>query len=110
MKVTLLHSESTLTNRYQTTIPEPIRKVLALHKRDKISYDILSDGQVLLSRGNKETPDPILNSFLDFLEQDMMAHPEHIQAVSQQLLNETEILTSNMPEINLDESLSPEDE
>ncbi|NBD32458.1 MAG: regulator, partial [Cyanobacteria bacterium] len=29
-------SESTLTNRYQTTIPEPVRKALGLKKRDKI--------------------------------------------------------------------------
>lgn len=33
-------SESTLTDRYQTTIPEPIRKALGLNKRDKIRYTI----------------------------------------------------------------------
>lgn len=28
-------SESTLTDRYQTTVPEPIRKALGLNKHDK---------------------------------------------------------------------------
>ena len=31
-----LEVESTLTDKYQTTIPDPIRKALNLKKRDKI--------------------------------------------------------------------------
>ena len=30
------YAESTLTDRYQTTVPEPVRKALGLNKRDKI--------------------------------------------------------------------------
>ncbi|MFM6063282.1 MAG: type II toxin-antitoxin system PrlF family antitoxin, partial [Microcystis panniformis] len=36
--------ESTLTDRYQTTIPDSVRKVLGLNKRDKICYNIQPDG------------------------------------------------------------------
>ena len=31
---------STLTDRYQTTVPETVRRVLNLHKRDRIYYSI----------------------------------------------------------------------
>lgn len=31
-----LEVESTLTDRYQTTVPETVRRALQLHKRDKI--------------------------------------------------------------------------
>jgi hypothetical protein len=44
-----LEAESTLTDRYQTTVPEPIRQVLRLAKRDKLHY-ALEDGKVVLPR------------------------------------------------------------
>ena len=110
MNSSVLHSESTLTSRYQTTIPEPVRKVLKLHKHDKISYDILTDGRVVLTRTTEDASDPILNNFLDFLEQDIISHPDHIQPVTQKLLEEAEALTGNIKEVNLDEPLPSEDE
>ncbi|WP_206165702.1 type II toxin-antitoxin system PrlF family antitoxin, partial [Citrobacter braakii] len=33
-----LEAESTLTDRYQTTVPETVRRALRLGKRDKIHY------------------------------------------------------------------------
>ncbi len=111
MKESVLHSESTLTNRYQTTIPEPIRNVLKLHKRDKIAYDILSDGQVVITRtSDKPADDPVFSQFLDFLEQDMLTHPEHIHVISQKLLDDSNALIGHINDINLDEPLSSEDE
>ena len=35
-----LDVESTLTDRYQTTVPETVRRALRLYKRDKIHYSI----------------------------------------------------------------------
>ena len=35
-----LDVESTLTDRYQTTLPETVRRALRLGKRDKIRYSI----------------------------------------------------------------------
>ena len=35
---TKLEAESTLTDRYQTTMPETVRRALKLGKRDKIHY------------------------------------------------------------------------
>ena len=38
---TKLEVESTLTDRYQTTVPETVRRALRLGKRDKIHYTTL---------------------------------------------------------------------
>ncbi len=35
--------ESTLTDHYQTTVPDAVRKALGLNKRDKISHAIQPD-------------------------------------------------------------------
>ena len=64
-------SESTLTQRYQTTIPAPVRKVLGLKKNDKICYTIESDNKVVISRVEETANDPILDNFLSFLAKDM---------------------------------------
>ena len=45
-----LEVESTLTDRYQTTVPETVRRALRLGKRDKIHYTIRPGGEVVLSR------------------------------------------------------------
>ncbi len=45
-----LEAESTLTDRYQTTVPETVRRALRLGKRDKTHYTIRPGGEVVLSR------------------------------------------------------------
>ena len=40
-----LEVESTLTDRYQTTVPETVRRALQLSKRDKIHYTIRAGGE-----------------------------------------------------------------
>src|SRR5690606_33199883 len=71
----LIEAESTLTDRYQTTVPETVRRALQLGKRDRIRWAINADGQVLLQRAD-DAADPVLGRFLDFLAADMTAHPE----------------------------------
>lgn len=102
-------SESTLTDRYQTTIPDPIRKVLGLNKRDKIQYTIQPNGQVVISRADNLPSDPVIGQFLDFLAQDMEKNPQHIQAISSTLVSHAQSLVAEV-DIDLDASLSPEDE
>ena len=103
----LLSSESTLTDRYQTTVPEPIRKALGLNKRDKIRYTIESDGRVIISRADES--DPILEKFLDFLEQDIEKNPQRLQAISSDLLDRAQSLIADV-EVDLDAPLSDEEE
>ena len=47
---TTLEAESTLTDRYQTTVPKTVRRALRLGKRDKIHYTIRPSGEVVLTR------------------------------------------------------------
>ncbi len=73
--------ESTLTDRYQTTVPDGVRRALKLGKRDRIRYLVQSNGSVVLQRAD-ETDDPVLGSFLDFLARDIATHPQHVQAIN----------------------------
>lgn len=102
-------SESSLTDRYQTTIPDPVRKVLGLNKRDKIQYTIQSDGQVVISRAENANSDPILGQFLNLLARDMEQNPQQIQAISADLVNRVQSLVADV-DINLDASLLDEEE
>ncbi|MET0506477.1 MAG: type II toxin-antitoxin system PrlF family antitoxin, partial [Luteibacter sp.] len=46
---TFLEVDAALTDRYQTTVPEPVRRVLNLRKRDRVRYEITADGRVELT-------------------------------------------------------------
>jgi antitoxin PrlF len=102
--------ESTLTDRYQTTVPETVRRALRLGKRDKIHYTIRPDGEVVLTRAAAgETDDPALASFLGFLARDLAEHPERIQALDAGLARRIQVLVGNVA-VDLDAPLSADDE
>lgn len=77
-----LQTESTLTERYQTTVPSVVRKALHLSKKDKIRFTVEPNGSVTLSRAEQSDDDPALNAFLSFLSKDIEQHPDNIQALS----------------------------
>ena len=104
-----LYSDSTLTNRYQTTIPEMVRKALRLKKRDKIRYILQSDGSVKISRIVQDENDPVLTQFLTFLANDISQNPKNVSAVNTELVERILPLVSDV-EIDLDSPLSDEDE
>jgi antitoxin PrlF len=91
-----LEAESTLTDRFQTTVPGPVRQALQLGKKDKIKYVIQSD-------------DPVLEQFLSFLALDMQQHPEKLQPLTSSMQQSVASLVANV-DIDLDEPLSAEDE
>ena len=103
----LLVSESTLTDRYQTTVPEPVRKALNLGKREKIKYEIQPDGSVLLSKAQADSQDPVINGFLNVLAKDMERNPEKLKALSPELISQLDDLVGNM-DVDLDEPLPEE--
>lgn len=108
---TPLQYESTLTDRYQTTIPESIRRTLQLNKRDKLQFTIRANGEVVVSRVEmREEEDPVLGQFLGFLAQDMAKHPENLQAVDATLVQRIQTLVGDAEEIDLDAPLAAEDE
>ena len=105
-----LEVESTLTDRYQTTVPEMVRRALRLGKRDKIHYTIRPNGEVLLTRAaTAEGDDPVLGPFLDFLTRDLANHPERLRAVDAGLVQRLQSLVSGV-EVDLDAALPADDE
>jgi antitoxin PrlF len=105
-----LELESTLTDRYQTTVPETVRRALKLGKRDKILYTIRPDGEVVLRRAAPaQGEDPVLGQFLGFLARDVANHPERLQTLDAGLVHRIQSLVGNV-EVALDSPLSADDE
>ena len=94
-----LETESTLTDRFQTTVPSSVRQALRLGKKDKIKYAIQSDGSVVISRGD----------FLSFIARDMQPHPEKLEPLSASMRESVNTLVHGV-EIDLDAPLLDEDE
>ena len=70
-----LEAESTLTDRYQTTVPETVRRALRLGKGDKIHYSIRPGGEVVMTRASADAADdPLIGQFLGFLARDLAEH------------------------------------
>lgn len=105
-----LEVESTLTDRYQTTVPETVRRVLHLRKRDKIHYTIRPSGEVVLTRAAfNEGDDPVLGQFLTFLADDIAGHPERLQAIDAGLAQRIRSLVGSI-DVDLDAALPSESE
>lgn len=105
-----LDAQSTLTDRYQTTVPETVRRALRLGKRDKIHYSIRPSGEVVLTRAEpSDGDDPVLGAFLGFLARDIATHPERLQAIDASFVRRLQSLTGGI-EPNLDAPLSADDE
>lgn len=108
--IATLEIDSTLTDRYQTTVPETVRRALKLRKRDKIHYSILPDGAVMLTRATQaEGDDPVLGNFLNFLARDIADHPERLQMINSGLINRIQSLVGGL-EVNIEAPLSADDE
>jgi len=105
-----LEVESTLTDRYQTTVPETVRRALKLGKRDKIHYTIRPGGEVVLTRADASgDDDPVLGQFLGFLAHDITLHPERLRSVDASLVHRLQSLVGGV-EVDLDAALSADDE
>ena len=104
-----LETESTLTDRFQTTVPSLVRQALHLDKKDKIKYAIQPDGSVVISRAEGQESDPVLGEFLSFLARDMQAYPERLEPLSASMSESVDVLVKGV-EIDLDAPLLDEGE
>lgn len=109
MDATVFEVESTLTTRYQTTVPAPVRRALKVGKRDKLRYTVSGDEVVLTRAPQPDAGDPVLTQFLSFLARDMKRHPERLNAISSTLRDRIHALAGDV-DVDLDEPLSPDDE
>ncbi|MCK5933392.1 MAG: type II toxin-antitoxin system PrlF family antitoxin [Fulvimarina manganoxydans] len=106
---TVSQDVSKLTDRYQTTVPNGVRKQLNLGKGDRIRYCTDANGRVYIEPARAEEDDPALGSFLAFLEADIKARPERLQAFDGALYTRLKSLVADMA-VDLDDPLSIEDE
>lgn len=105
-----LDSESTLTDRYQTTVPATVRRALQLGKRDKIHYRIRPDGEVVLTRADRsDEADPVLASFLRFIENDITANPGRPIPVTPAFMRRVNALVEGI-DVDLDAPLAAHDD
>lgn len=105
---TRVKAESTLTERYQTTVPSVVRRALGLGKHDRILYELRPNGDVVLSRADSDGADPVLERFLALLAADMAASPERLRPVDPGLVERARALTEGV-ELDLDAPLRDED-
>jgi antitoxin PrlF len=106
----VFEAESTLTDRYQTTVPEPVRLALKLGKRDKLRYSLRPDGSVLMTRAPQAgEEDPVLEKFLDFMARDLASHPERVHRIDRGLIERIQALVGQV-DVDLDAPLSSDDE
>ena len=95
---------SSVTDRYQTTIPKGVRDALGIRRGDTIAYELSGDQVVLRRHVADEASDPALLGFLDMLERDIAAHPERLQPMPEALVERARELARGV-EINLDAPL-----
>jgi antitoxin PrlF len=97
---------STLTDRYQTTIPREIRSFLNLDKGAQIQYLIDPSGKVYLQNEstNELNEDPVLYSFLEFMEQDMRKSPKRIQPLAGEVMQKVQHLIKDV-DVDLDQPI-----
>lgn len=103
-----IEAESRLTDRYQTTVPETVRRVLKIGKRDRIRYVIGPAGDVVLRRATPEgDDDPVLDAFLGFLARDMAKNPQNLRPVEASLARRLKRLVGKV-RFDLDAPLKPD--
>lgn len=103
-------AQSTLTDRYQTTVPDPVRKALGLRKRDKISYTIAPDGKVYIARVEHKERDPAIEKFLEFLARGIEQKPERLQPITTEWASRLRSLVAEVEVGDIDEPLSGDDD
>jgi len=104
---TIFECESTVTDRYQTTIPAEVRVALKVGRRDKLLYRVSSAGEVMLTKSEPE--DPVLEQFLSFVATDIAKHPERVRAIDTGLYDRIRTLVGHI-DVDLNEPLSADDE
>lgn len=95
---------SKITRRNQTTLPASVRKALGVKSTDTIEYLIESGRVVLIKYDEPEHADTVVQSFLKFIESDMVTQPSHIQPITKKWNSDLEKLVGHI-NVDLNESI-----
>ena len=96
----LLEEISTITAKGQTTIPKSVRQALGVDYGGKIAFRVDEHG-VSVHRADAEHDDPVIDSFLAFLAQDIKRRPEALTVLSSALAERIAALTEGV-KVDLD--------
>ena len=86
-----------------------LERALRLGKRDKLHYTIRPGGEVVLTRAEVASDDPVLGQFLGFLARDMAGNPDRLRAMDAGLAGRIQALVADV-EIDLDQALPADGE
>lgn len=95
---------SSVTDRYQTTIPKGVRDALGIRRGDRLAYEVAGDRVMLRRQVETEADDPALLGFLDLIERDIAARPERLGRVPAGMIERARDLTQGV-DVDLDASL-----
>lgn len=104
-------AKSTLTDRFQTTIPTFVRNELGLNKRDSIEFLKTDDGYIVLRKSQQKQDEvefsPQLLAWLDFIAKDHNQRPDQIKPLTPEMRDKAFELTLGA-DIDLDSALPAE--
>jgi antitoxin PrlF len=95
---------SSVTDRFQTTLPKGVRDALGIRRGDQIAYQLQGDTVLLKRQSRENETDPALIGFLDLLERDIAAHPGRLRPVPDALVERARALAADV-EVDLDAPL-----
>ena len=107
--IALQRETSTLTDRYQTTVPSNVRRQLGLNKGDTLFYRSDEQGRVYLETAQAEHRDPALVPFLDLLAKDIEDNPGRLRPLDAEMMAQIRELVGD-DDIDLDSPLDPDDD
>jgi antitoxin PrlF len=101
--------EAAVSEGGQTTIPPATRGLLRVDWRSSVLFRATEDGNVMLAAKSTsaDEPDPVVTSFLTFLEADMARQPARLHPVTRAWLHEIRILVAGVA-VDLDAVLPEE--
>lgn len=95
---------SSVTDRYQTTIPKGVRDALGIRRGDTIAYELAGNRAVLRRQAQDAAEDPALLGFLDLLERDIATHPDRLAPMPDALVDRARRLVGGVA-VDLDAPL-----
>ncbi|SEN70308.1 antitoxin PrlF [Sphingomonas gellani] len=92
---TIVQERSRITAKGQTTVPKAVRQALGVSYGGEIAF-VVDENGVSVRRVENEEADPVIGTFLGFLEQDMLRNPQNVIAFPPSLADRMAALTEQV--------------